>query len=182
MSLLCHPNIIFCHSYINRMSSYVILYLGVCHLHVARVSLVCHLYVLLYHLYTIHMYLYVIRMTVLYTCMSPVCIFLPFKLSIFMRSFNSVSSWSSSWRYSVNQLIKDLVTSLKKKRCFFPCPVLKINKSALEKTDLIVSIVRDLILHVKYILRLPRRKNCIFSLGGGAFFSCIFDEMFNYVS
>ena len=103
MSLMCHLYLIvchsyvtqilfFCHSYINRMSSYVILYLGVCHLHVARMSLVCHLYVLLYHLYTIHLYLYVIRMTLLYTCMSPVCVFLPFKLSIFMRSFNGVST------------------------------------------------------------------------------------------
>ena len=124
MSLMCHLYLIvchsyvtqilfFCHSYINRMSSYVILYLGV-----------CHLYVLLYHLYTIHMYLYVIRMTLLCTCMSPVCVFWPFKLSIFMRSFNSVST-------TLSPLISSSRTEspvLKRKGVFSPVLFWKLTK------------------------------------------------------
>ena len=66
-----------CHSYVNRMYSYVTRmsfvchsYVLVCHSYVTRMSFLCHSYVLVCHSYVSRMYRYVIRVPLVCTRMS----------------------------------------------------------------------------------------------------------------
>ena len=71
MSSVCHSNAIRmkCHLYVTRMPSCVIRMSLVC----ARMSSVCHSYILVCHPYVTRMYSYVIRMSLVCTRMSSVC-------------------------------------------------------------------------------------------------------------
>ena len=71
MSSVCHSNAIRmkCHLYVTRMPSCVIRMSLVC----ARMSSVCHSYILVCHPYVTRMYSYVIRMSLVCTRMSFVC-------------------------------------------------------------------------------------------------------------
>ena len=55
ISLLSYPKIIFVSSYFNRVYSYVIRYVVVCHSHVTHMSFVCHSYKFVCHSYVTHM-------------------------------------------------------------------------------------------------------------------------------